>query len=221
MCNEFNLLILIALLGTAFFWYSIPDLKIRMAYIGLCLGTAFLACKFVSHIRVRLEVWLDLPKAVTDEALVGKTESIVYFLKNIQRSGWFGLGPGNLSIIFKTTCDTDHALTRILYDYGILMGILVIAAGVLLVRWMTTIRTLDTMEEFWTLGSIIVTGTILLLHIGSNTGGFISAGVSLPLASRGLCLNAMFVSYIAVELGFMEKGEKRNVQKKRKTSKLH
>ena len=119
------------------------------------------------------------------------------------------------------SCDTDHALTRILYDYGILMGILVIAAGVLLVRWMTTIRTLDTMEEFWTLGSIIVTGTILLLHIGSNTGGFISAGVSLPLASRGLCLNAMFVSYIAVELGFMEKGEKRNVQKKRKTSKLH
>ena len=70
-------------------------------------------------------------------------------------------------------------------------------------------------------GRIIVTGTILLLHIGSNTGGFISAGVSLPLASRGLCLNAMFVSYIAVELGFMEKGEKRNVQKKRKTSKLH
>ena len=95
------------------------------------------------------------------------------------------------------------------------MGILVIAAGVLLVRWMTTIRTLDTMEEFWTLGSIIVTGTILLLHIGSNTGGFISAGVSLPLASRGLCLNAMFVSYIAVELGFMEKGEKEMFRKKK------
>ena len=54
----------------------------------------------------------------------------------------------------------------------------------------------------------LIIGTIILIHIGSNLGSSITAGVGMPYTSEGSAVNIMLAALTAVHCGIYERGKR-------------
>ena len=54
----------------------------------------------------------------------------------------------------------------------------------------------------------LIIGTIILIHIGSNLGSSITAGVGMPFVSEGSAVNIMLAALTAVHCGIYERGRR-------------
>ena len=206
ICNEFGLLLVLAMTATIIFYIRCRNIFTKMAYSGACLGGAFVVSLLASHVQDRMRIWLDLKSAAANPDLQVKAETVLYLFRNFNRAGFWGNGIGNLPKSIYTTLNSDHAFVTLIHDFGLLMAILVLILGVLLVKWMLfESEDMNLYDRYLNLSCGVITGLILLIHIASNLGSFVTAGVGFPWVSDGTMTNMMFTVLLAIHCGVNDK----------------
>jgi len=206
MCNEFGLLLMIALITTVFFFIRCKNGITKLAYSSICLGGAFFVSCVANHVNKRIQIWLNLKEAAENEQLKIQAETVLYLFRNVNCMGWWGKGIGNLPRAIYKTLNTDHVLVTLMNDYGCLFAGLTILLGALLVKWMLKEgKQLSVYERYLNLGCAIIIGFMILIHTASNLGSFITAGIGFPWCSEGSAVNIMLTIFIAIHCGIMAK----------------
>lgn len=215
ICNEFGLLLVLGITSTLLFYIRSKQLGTKVLYTLACGGGAVLACCLVPHIRDRVNIWLHLSTISPDNVLAGKAESILYLYRNLKRTGWYGNGLGSVPVSVFPTLNTDHAVVALILEYS-----LILAIGVLISTWiyikamLQEIHTDSLYNYILNLSSGLIVGAVVMIHVGSNLGSSITAGVSYPFVSEGSSTNLMFAVLTGIHCAIYERRRKNVYTKK-------
>lgn len=211
-CNEFGLLLVLAITATGVFFVKCRNILTKLIYSLFCLVGAVTACRFIPHVKDRTIIWLDPSAAAVSERLAEKAETVLYLFRNFPRMGWYGNGISNLPKSIYTTFNSDHVLVTLINDYSIIIAFLVLGMSFLLIWWMfEVIPGLDTYDRYLLLSGGLIIASIIAIHVGSNLGSFITAGIGLPFVSDGGTVNLMLATIVATRCGIMERVVNENV----------
>ena len=217
LCNEFGLLLILGLTATVIFFIRCKNLVTKCVYSLLCAFGAGFACMRISHIRDRVQIWVQLEHVGNNEVLAAKAESVLYLFRHFKRMGWWGNGLGNLPKSYYPTLNSDHVLVTLINDYSVIFAVLALILGILYVKWMLTeVPQQNVYDRYLGLTSGLIVGFMLLIHVASSLGSSITAGIGFIWASAGSAVNMMLTVLLAVHAGIMERQEKRNVVLQRK-----
>lgn len=211
MCNEFGLLLIVGLTATVLFWIRCKDTKLKILYTVLCISGALMATSNISHLRGRVQIWLNPAEAFYNTNLKEKAESVLYLFRNFESMGWWSRGIGNLSKRIYPTLNTDHVLILLMNDYSVLLAVLVMILGIVFVRWMLILpKNVCAYDKYLNMTSALIVCFIMLIDISSNLGSFITAGIGFPWISDGSSVNIMLTGLMAVHIGLLRKGGEEN-----------
>jgi len=157
--------------------------------IGILGGGAFLSSKIFSHVRTRVDVWLD-PWSQYDSG----GYQIVQGLIALASGGLIGVGLGRGTPGVIPAHHTDYIFTVIGQEFGIIVGVLVIAFYlVFIIRGaLIAINAKNTFDALLVFGCtamlslqsfIIIGGVIKLIPLTGITMPFVSYGGSSMLSS--------------------------------------
>lgn len=206
LCNEFGLLLIIALTSTVLFFIRCKDWKSKVFYTVACAVGALVAGVKISHLLNRIRIWIDPVGAYYDSALGQKAESVLYLFRHFYSMGWWGNGLGNLSKRIYPTLNSDHVLILLMNDYSIFLSVMMVMIGIILVRWMfVEPRDACLYDRFLNLACALVVCFIILIDLASNLGSFITAGIGFPWVSDGSSVNIMLTTLVAIHCGLIGK----------------
>lgn len=207
VCNEFGLLLILGLTTTTLFFIRCKNGLTKLFYTVACAGGAIFAGFMITHLRERIQIWIDPAAAYGDAVLGEKAESVLYLFRHIYQMGWWGKGIGNLPKSIYPTLNSDHVLITLINDYSVWMAASVIVLGALFVRWMLIQpEGLCTYDRYLNLSCALIVCFIILIDVASNLGSFITAGVGFPWISDGSSVNIMLTGLMAVHCGLLGKG---------------
>lgn len=204
MCNEFGLLLVVALTSTVIFFVRCKNAFTKILYSVTCMGGALLAAWQSKHISDRVKIWLNPSEAFGNAHLSQKAESVLYVFRHMPNIGWYGRGLGDLKKAYFPTLGSDHALFTLMNDYSLIIAILITLLGMMLVRWLLIEpEALCTYDRFMNFSIALIVGFILLIDVASNLGSFITAGIGFPWISDGAAVNIMLSCLVAVHAGLI------------------
>lgn len=206
LCNEFSLLLILGITATGIFYVRCRNMLTKLLYTSSCLVGVLVACRFISHVRDRVIIWLNPSEAAQDAGLAEKAETVLYLFRNFKRMGWYGNGISNLSPRIYTTFNSDHVTVTLLNDYSVFIAVLVIGIGILLIWWMfSEVPGIDVYDRYLLLSGGLIVGSMVVIHVGSNLGSFITAGIGFPFVSDGGTVNLMLTTLIATRCAILER----------------
>lgn len=218
ICNEFGLLLVLGITSTLLFYLRCRNFYTKFGYTVLCAAGGLLACTFISHIHDRIYIWMHLSEIGVDDNLAGKAESVLYLLRNIMRTGFWGNGIGNLAVSIYPTLNTDHALVSLILEYSLFFAAIVVFCGGFYVKVMMEECFASNIYDYiLNLSSALIIGAIMLIHIGSNLGSSITAGIGFPYVSEGSAVNIMLSILTAIHCGVYERGRENVLSEKKRT----
>lgn len=186
-----------------------------LAGMGAGTGACVLAYRLFSHVRVRVETWLDPWSDITDSGW-----QIAQSLFAIGAGGWFGVGlyegmPGSIPIVLK-----DFIFSAVCEEFGgvFALGLLLIYLSCLLQFLWTATSMTETFHKIVCFGLACVMAIQILLNIGGVTKFIPMTGVTLPLISYGgSSVLSTFLLFSVIQ-GFilMRQNEEKKVEKIRK-----
>ena len=100
---------------------------------------------------------------------------------------------------------SDHVTVLLMNDYSVILTGLVIILMMLFCRWLFVLETgLCSYDRYLNLTAAIVFSTVVVMHVASNLGSFITAGVGMPFISRG-SVNVMYGVLAGIHAGLLGK----------------
>ena len=134
------------------------------------------------------------------------------------RTGFWGNGIGSLPVSIYPTLNTDHALVSLILEYSLIFAVIVVLCGGLYVKVMMEECFADDMYDYiLNLSCALIVGAIVLIHIGSNLGSSITAGIGFPYVSEGSAVNIMLLILTAIHCGVYERGRENALSEKKGT----
>ncbi|MCR4586431.1 MAG: FtsW/RodA/SpoVE family cell cycle protein [Lachnospiraceae bacterium] len=206
-------------LGSAFIFFvmyvtmlHISSGKRRFLFAGaaLLVVAAALAYLCFSHVRVRVDTWLD-PWADIDN----KGYQLAQSLFGIATGGWLGMGLGHGSPKTIPFVEDDFIFSAIAEEFGVFFGLLLIllCLNIVLSIFRLSGRLHDGFYRIVAAGLAAAYGTQVLLTIGGGTRFVPLTGVTLPLVSNGgtsaLCSIVMFAIFQGVWFLDNDEGEEK------------
>lgn len=167
---------------------------------GLCaVAASILAYRYVSHVRVRINAWLD-PWSIIETGGYQITQSLFA----IGTGGLFGLGlfmgtPGKIPVVVK-----DFVFSAISEELGLLfaMGVVLVCFSCFLNMMRNASQIRDVFYKLIVLGFAVLYAFQCFLSVGGAVKFIPSTGVTLPFVSYGgssiLCSLIMFSIVIAI-----------------------
>lgn len=199
--NEYGLLLILGVTGSLLFWMRCKSLKTRLLYSLTCMIAALVIAFKVCHVSQRFEVMLDPLHASNKQV----AETVLYLFRNLPKAGFFGT-IGDLPRDIYRQLDTDHVTTLLINDYSLILAIFTVVLMMIFCKWLFQLE--DGMcdyDRYLSLTVAIVFTTVVVMHVASNLGSFITAGVGMPFISRGTSINAMYALYIGIHFGLLRK----------------
>ncbi len=201
--NEYGLLLVIGITGSLLFWLRCKSLWTKLCYSVTCMASALFIALEVGHISQRFKVMVD-PVHTSNKKVA---ETVLYLFRNLRRIGFWGNSIGNLPRVIYRQLDTDHVTVLLMNDYSVVLAVLVIILMMLFGRWMFKLEPgLCSYDRYLNLTATIVFMTVLVMHVASNLGSFITAGVGMPFISRG-SVNIMYAVLAGIHTGLLGKGK--------------
>lgn len=217
VCREFGLVLVLGIASTVLFYHRCKNFQTKLIYSVLCASGAGLAAIFTSHIHDRVLIWLHLKDIQPDDDLAGKAESILYLFENLPRAGFWGNGLGTTPTSLIPTLNSDHAFATIILEYSVIFAAAILFCGIVLIKCLLKgCYTENAHAYYLNLTAGLLVGATMLIHVGSNLGSFITAGVGFPFLSEGSSVNSMFAILLAINVAIHERGRKNNGLSKRK-----
>ena len=184
----------------------------RFLFLGviLLLVAGGLAYLLFSHVRVRVDTWLD-PWADIDNKGYQLTQSLF----GIATGGWFGMGLGHGSPKTIPFVEEDFIFSAIAEEFGVFFGLLLIllCLNIVLSIFRLSGRLHDSFYRVVAAGLASAYGTQVMLTIGGGTRFLPLTGVTLPLISSGgtsaLCSIIMFAIFQGVWFLDADEGEEK------------
>lgn len=199
--NEYGLLLIIGITGSLLFWLRCKSLWTKVCYSVTCMASALFIALKVGHISQRFEVMVDPVHTSNAKA----AETVLYIFRNLPRTGFWGNSIGDLSRAIYRQLDTDHVTVLLMNDYSVVLAVLVIILMMLFGKWLFKLEPgLCSYDRYLNLTAAIVFTTILVMHVASNLGSFITSGVGMPFISRG-SVNVMYVVLAGLHTGLLGK----------------
>lgn len=199
--NEYGLLLVIGITGSLLFWLRCKSLWTKVCYSVTCMASALFIALKVGHISQRFEVMVDPVHTSNAKA----AETVLYIFRNLPRTGFWGNSIGDLSRAIYRQLDTDHVTVLLMNDYSVVLAVLVIILMMLFGKWLFKLEPgLCSYDRYLNLTAAIVFTTILVMHVASNLGSFITSGVGMPFISRG-SVNVMYAVLAGIHTGLLGK----------------
>lgn len=199
--NEYGLLLVIGITGSLLFWLRCKSIWTKVYYSVTCMASALFIALKVGHISKRFEIMMDPVHTSNKKA----AETVLYVFRNLPRTGFWGNSIGDLPRAIYRQLDTDHVTVLLMNDYSVVLAVLVIILVMLLGRWMFKLEPgLCSYDRYLNLTVAIVFSTVVVMHVASNLGSFITAGVGMPFISRG-SVNVMYGVLVGIHAGLLGK----------------
>lgn len=199
--NEYGLLLVIGITGSLLFWLRCKSTWTKVCYSFTCMASAVFIALKVGHISQRFEIMMDPVHTSNKKA----AETVLYQFRNLPRIGFWGNSIGDLPRAIYRQLDTDHVTVLLMNDYSVVLAVLVIILMMLFSRWMFKLEPgLCSYDRYVNLTAAIVFTTVLVMHVASNLGSFITAGVGMPFISRG-SVNVMYAVLAGIHIGLLGK----------------
>ena len=193
--REWGTSVLLFLVHISLMYVFSSDRKIMLLNCVFAALGGFLGFKFVDHIKVRVDVWLD---PWTD--IAGKGYQITQSLFAIGSGGFFGSGIGLGSPEDIPEVHSDFIFSAICEEFGILGGIAVIMLYFILVyrgiRIAMSIQ--NTFYKCIAAGISIMIGFQTFIILGGVTKFIPLTGITLPFISYGG--SSLLTSFMAIAL---------------------
>ena len=101
---------------------------------------------------------------------------------------------------------------------SLIFAVIVVSCGGLYVKVMMEECFADNMYDYiLNLSCALIVGAIVLIHIGSNLGSSITAGIGFPYVSEGSAVNIMLSILTAIHCGVYERGRENALYEKKGT----
>ena len=186
--------------------------KRRYLFAGaaLLMVAGVLAYLLFSHVRVRVDTWLD-PWADIDN----KGYQLAQSLFGIATGGWLGMGLGHGSPKTIPFVEDDFIFSAIAEEFGVFFGLFIIllCLNIVLSIFRLAGRLHDSFYRVVSAGLAAAYGTQVILTIGGGTRFVPLTGVTLPLVSNGgtsaLCSIVMFAIFQGVWFLDNDEGEEK------------
>lgn len=209
ICNEFGLLLVVGITSTMLFYIRSRNFRTKLLYTAACGVGVLLSGIMIGHIQERIYIWMHLSEIMPEDPLAGKAESVLYVFRNLPRAGFWGNGLGSIPVSIYPTLNTDHAFVALMLEYSLVFATLILLIGILYVKALLAGCHADSLYDYiLNLCCALIIGSIILIHIGSNLGSSITAGVGMPYASEGSAVNIMLAALTAVHCGIYERGRR-------------
>lgn len=193
--REFGTTLLIFMVYLSYLY--VYDTGLKFLGINLAVSTVcgLLAIKFVSHIQVRIDTWLDPFKNID-----GTGYQITQSLFAIGAGGFFGTGIGLGHPYYIPNVETDFIYSAICEEMGIFGGIAVLLLYFLLVYRgvKISLRLKDDYNKAVAFGLTAMLGFQTFIIIGGVTKLIPLTGITLPFISYGG--SSLVASYITLGL---------------------
>lgn len=193
--REFGTTLLIFMVYLSYLY--VYDTGLKFLGINLAVSTVcgLLAIKFVSHIQVRIDTWLDPFKNID-----GTGYQITQSLFAIGAGGFFGTGIGLGHPYYIPNVETDFIYSAICEEMGIFGGIAVLLLYFLLVYRgvKISLRLKDDYNKAVAFGLTAMLGFQTFIIIGGVTKLIPLTGITLPFISYGG--SSLVASYISLGL---------------------
>lgn len=191
--REWGTSVLLFLVHISLMYVFSSDRKIMFLNCLFAAAGGFLGFKFVDHIKVRVDVWLD---PWTD--IAGKGYQITQSLFAIGSGGFFGTGIGLGSPEYIPEVHSDFIFSAICEEFGILGGIAVIMLYFILVyRGIRIAMKLEnTFYKCVASGISIMLGFQTFIILGGVTKFIPLTGITLPFISYGG--SSLLTSFMAI-----------------------
>ena len=209
ICNEFGLLLVVGITSTMLFYIRSRNFRTKLLYTAACGVGVLLSGIMIGHIQERIYIWMHLSEITPEDPLAGKAESVLYVFQNLPRTGFWGNGLGSIPVSIYPTLNTDHAFVALMLEYSLVFATLILLIGILYVKALLAGCHADSLYDYiLNLSCALIIGSIILIHIGSNLGSSITAGVGMPYVSEGSTVNIMLAALTAVHCGIYERGRR-------------
>ena len=191
--REWGTAVLLFLIHISLMYVFSSDRKIMFLNCVFAVLGGLLGFKFVDHIKVRVDVWLD---PWTD--IAGKGYQITQSLFAIGSGGFFGTGIGLGSPEYIPEVHSDFIFSAICEEFGIMGGIAVIMLYFILIyRGIRIAMTLEnTFYKCIASGISIMIGFQTFIILGGVTKFIPLTGITLPFISYGG--SSLLTSFIAI-----------------------
>jgi len=196
MENDFGMMIIYFAIFIIMLYIGTSNIAYILGGLAAAASGGCLAYLYVSHIKVRIEAWLNPWADAT-----GKGYQIVQSLIAIGSGGWFGSGVGLGSPYVIPAAKTDFIFAAIAEEFGVLMALAVIIMYLLIVYESMKIA-LEANSAFYSLlsaGSASAIGLQAFIIIGGVIKLIPLTGVTLPFVSYGgssMLANFMIVGIV-------------------------
>lgn len=152
------------------------------ANILMVLAAAFVGVRFMSHIQVRVEAWLDPFSDVT-----GKGYQIAQSLFAIGTGGFAGSGIGSGSPYFIPVVSSDFIFSAICEEMGVLGGVAIIMLYFLLVYrgFKISLSSTNEFNKAVAVGLSVMLGIQTFIIVGGVIKLIPLTGITLPFISYG------------------------------------
>ena len=152
----------------------------------ICTGTGFaaaIAVKFRPYILKRFAAWGHVWQYATESGGYQQTRSMMC----IASGGLFGLGPGKGFLKYVAASDTDLVFGLISEEWGLLIGIMMVLAVLLLAAFV--VRSVSVARSsFYTIGACAAV-CMFMVQVTLNVFGTVDflplTGVTFPFVSNG------------------------------------
>lgn len=193
--REFGTTLLIFMVYLSYLYVYDTGLKFLGINLGVSTVCGLLAIKFVSHIQVRIDTWLDPFKNID-----GTGYQITQSLFAIGAGGFFGTGIGLGHPYYIPNVETDFIYSAICEEMGIFGGIAVLLLYFLLVYRgvKISLRLKDDYNKAVAFGLTAMLGFQTFIIIGGVTKLIPLTGITLPFISYGG--SSLVASYISLGL---------------------
>ena len=209
ICNEFGLLLVVGITSTMLFYIRSRNFRTKLLYTAACGVGVLLSGIMIGHIQERIYIWMHLSEITPEDPLAGKAESVLYVFRNLPRAGFWGNGLGSIPVSIYPTLNTDHAFVALMLEYSLVFATLILLIGILYVKALLAGCHADSLYDYiLNLCCALIIGSIILIHIGSNLGSSITAGIGMPFVSEGSAVNIMLAALTAVHCGIYERGRR-------------
>lgn len=152
------------------------------ANILMVMAAAYVGVRFMSHIQVRVETWLDPFKDIT-----GKGYQITQSLFAIGAGGFAGSGIGSGSPYFIPVVSSDFIFSAICEEMGVLGGVAIIMLYFLLVYrgFKIALSSTNEFNKAVSVGLSVMLGIQTFIIVGGVTKLIPLTGITLPFISYG------------------------------------
>ena len=153
-----------------------------LANIFMVVFAAFIGVRFMSHIQVRVETWLDPFADIT-----GKGYQITQSLFAIGAGGFAGSGIGGGSPYFIPVVSSDFIFSAICEEMGVLGGVAILMLYFLLVYrgFKIALSSTNEFNKAVSVGLSVMLGVQTFIIVGGVTKLIPLTGITLPFISFG------------------------------------